>query len=126
MSSVYWEQLVENHFSFLLSVPIANISDIAPAKAGTNITISCYVPSSSKATNITWLKDGVIINITRNRKYGGGTVSSPSLQIYHLRLADEGNYTCQATNIIDIGRSQPVFLTVNLGTLFSFLVKYYY
>ncbi|VDI34071.1 Hypothetical predicted protein, partial [Mytilus galloprovincialis] len=98
----------------VITFPIANISDIAPAKAGTNITISCYVPSSSKATNITWLKDGVIINITRNRKYGGGTVSSPSLQIYHLRLADEGNYTCQATNIIDIGRSQPVFLTVNL------------
>ncbi|XP_076106766.1 uncharacterized protein LOC143075277 isoform X6 [Mytilus galloprovincialis] len=98
----------------VITFPIANISDIAPAKAGTNITISCYVPSSSKATNITWLKDGVIINITRNRKYGGGTVSSPSLLIYHLRLADEGNYTCQATNIIDIGRSQPVFLTVNL------------
>ncbi|VDI31519.1 Hypothetical predicted protein [Mytilus galloprovincialis] len=96
----------------VITFPIANISDIAPAKAGTNITISCYVPSSSKATNITWLKDGVIINITRNRKYGGGTVSSPSLQIYHLRLADEGNYTY--TPVVSISEIQPAAIGSNI------------
>ncbi|CAC5361167.1 TTN [Mytilus coruscus] len=99
-------------FLIVMSYPVANISDIAPAKAGTNITISCIIPSSSKATHITWVKDDVIINITRNEKFGGGTLSSPSLQIYRLRLADEGNYTCQATNSIGTGRSQSVLLTV--------------
>ncbi|CAG2227899.1 HMCN [Mytilus edulis] len=104
---IYHVQLEdEGHYTCQASSPIGIV---------TSQPVSLSVITSTNITS--WqqiLKDGVIINITRNRKYGGGTVSSPSLQIYHLRLADEGNYTCQATNIIDIGRSQPVFLTVNL------------
>ncbi|VDI31517.1 Hypothetical predicted protein [Mytilus galloprovincialis] len=91
--------------------PTVNVSNNALAKAGTNITIWCEVPSSSKATGITWIKNGSIIQITNSTRYGGGTISFPSLGISDVQLVDEGMYTCQATNPIGTG-NQTVLLTV--------------
>lgn len=95
----------------LLTDPIAKISS-EPAILGNNITISCYVHWSTKETNITWLKNDKILEINGNNKYGGGTFSYPSLEIYFLQMEDEGNYTCQASSPIGIVTSQPVFLSV--------------
>lgn len=96
------------------------VSTNALAKAGTNITIWCEVPTSSKATGITWIKNGSIIQITNSTKYGGGTLSSPSLEISDVQLVDDGNYTCLATNPIGTG-NQTVFLAIVSGKLLTSL-----
>lgn len=55
---------------------------------------------------------------TANNKYGGSTVSSPSLTISNAVVADEGYYVCYAENSVGTGQSSQTFLDVIGSKLF--------
>jgi|JYMV01.1.fsa_nt_gi hypothetical protein len=55
-----------------------------------------------------------------NQKYGGSSVSNPSLVIFNPSLADEGNYICYAENAIGQGQSTQTYLDVTGGNPFNF------
>ncbi|CAG2227900.1 unnamed protein product [Mytilus edulis] len=82
--------------------PSVNITDIDPVVEGTNVTIQCYVSPSSEVINITWDRNNSTLDIQGNDRYDGGTISSPSLEIYFVQENDDGNYTCKAVNPVGI------------------------
>ncbi|VDI34064.1 Hypothetical predicted protein [Mytilus galloprovincialis] len=92
--------------------PVVNVSNIEPSIEGTNITISCYVSPTSEVTKITWYKNNIILDIYGNNRFSGGTISSPSLEIYFVNEYDEGNYTCNAMNPVGTNESIPIHLTI--------------
>ncbi|XP_021352405.1 uncharacterized protein LOC110449693 isoform X2 [Mizuhopecten yessoensis] len=47
-----------------------------------------------------------------NQKYGGSTITDPSLHIYHVCFEDEGVYQCTATNDVGTGASSLCHLKV--------------
>jgi hypothetical protein len=47
-----------------------------------------------------------------NSRYSGASVNSPSLVITNAVNADEGYYTCSATNVVGTGISQQTFLDI--------------
>lgn len=104
-----------SYVSFLFIDPSVNITDIDPVVEGTNVTIQCYVSPSSEVINITWDRNNSTLDIQGNDRYDGGTISSPSLEIYFVQENDDGNYTCKAVNPVGIGKSLPIRLQVLPG-----------
>lgn len=106
------------HFT---DIPLVNVSTVGDVIVGINITISCDISSVSNLATINWMKDSITLtlnnNITKDTvKWSGGTLLSPSLNIYFIQKEDEGNYSCIATNAAKhTGRSKPVHLTVSEG-----------
>lgn len=93
---------------------VANTSEIKPDIEGGNVTIPCYISSSSKSTNVTWMKNNIELNVTGN-KYNVGELPYPFLHIYFIQTDDEGNYTCLASNPVGSDKSKPVQLQVLPG-----------
>ncbi|CAC5361161.1 unnamed protein product [Mytilus coruscus] len=96
----------------IFEYPVVNVSNIEPVIEGTNVTIPCYVTPSSGVTYIAWDKNNSTLDIYGNDRFGGGTISSPSLEIYFVEENDDGNYTCQAKNPVGIRKSGPTHLQV--------------
>ena len=70
-----------------------------------------------KETSVLWEfranqgDSGTIISIDANpTKYLGSSVAVPSLTILSVAAADEGYYTCVASNVFGEGRSELAFL----------------
>nr|XP_022325054.1 hemicentin-1-like isoform X45 [Crassostrea virginica] len=92
-----------------------------------NITITCNITDAlPKETSVLWEfranqgDSGTIISIDANpTKYLGGSVAVPSLTILSVAAADEGYYTCVASNVFGEGRSELAFLeaTGNAATV---------
>ncbi|XP_052058072.1 hemicentin-1-like isoform X3 [Mytilus californianus] len=100
------------------NAPQVNI--LAPTysvNVGSSVTLQCSVSANPVHTSVYWKKivNGVandIIMGTANNKYGGSTVSSPSLTINNAVVADEGYYVCYAENSVGTGQSSQTFLDV--------------
>ncbi|VDI76863.1 hemicentin [Mytilus galloprovincialis] len=100
------------------NAPQVNI--LAPTysvNVGSSVTLQCSVSANPVHTSVYWKKivNGVAQDInmgTANNKYGGSTVSSPSLTISNAVVADEGYYVCYAENSVGTGQSSQTFLDV--------------
>ncbi|CAL1546787.1 unnamed protein product [Lymnaea stagnalis] len=78
------------------------------ASKGGNITISCQ-PQAAPRAQITWLKNGVEV---------GSVLPDGALQLSSLTIADSGNYTCVASNVLGEARAT-CLLSVQEQTVFT-------
>lgn len=92
--------------------------------AGNNVTINCSVSAFPSVHVVEWTRNisGVIELISPDdQEFHGSTTSSPSLTILFADLADDGVYTCTATNAAGTGRSSTTSLHV-LGGKIEFVL----
>ncbi|XP_076112265.1 hemicentin-1-like isoform X5 [Mytilus galloprovincialis] len=87
------------------------------ANKGSDITLQCSYTANPAATMVRWERanGNTVVEIgdtTNNNKYGGSTVSSPSLIIYNAEESDEGVYKCKVTNSVGTGISTTTNLDV--------------
>jgi len=91
--------------NFVLSPPSAQL------EPGFRLEIKCTLPNAKPDATIAWQKNGEELEassaITLASYYAGG-----SLIIHSTRLADSGNYTCVAENIVGKRYSDPVQVLV--------------
>ncbi|CAP37084.2 Protein CBR-UNC-5 [Caenorhabditis briggsae] len=71
---------------------------------GTTLQLPCQAPESDPKAELTWYKDGVVVQPDANviRASDGSLIMSAA------RLSDSGNYTCEATNVANSRRTDPV------------------
>lgn len=105
-------------------VTISATTSTFQGTAGGSINIPCRYVANPAVTGVSWkrTKSGVsdILSITGS-KYGGGSLSQPSLTIYSLGSDDIAEYQCLATNVIGTGESEKVTLNVDTrGMLFDY------
>ncbi|XP_052061302.1 hemicentin-1-like [Mytilus californianus] len=99
-----------------VSVPQAKYT----VQQGSSIQMICSWSGTPSATAVVWKKyiQGVPTDISvsnGNGKYGGSTVTSPSLTINNADQSDKATYVCTATNAEGTSNSQPVNLEVTGG-----------
>ncbi|XP_052106699.1 hemicentin-1-like [Mytilus californianus] len=98
------------------SVPVVTIlSTSYSVNVGNFITLQCIVIANPTATSVTWQRyiNNVATDISMSSgRYGGSSVSSPSLVISNTAISDEGFYICTATNSVGSGQSPQIFLDV--------------
>lgn len=89
-----------------VTVPVPSYS----VNTGSSVTIECTYSANPQATLVRWEKtsSGNTVQIgdtAASNKYGGSTLSSPSLIIYNAAESDEGNYRCKVSNAVGTGIS---------------------
>ncbi|XP_052061300.1 hemicentin-1-like isoform X5 [Mytilus californianus] len=100
------------------SIPTVTVDQSSySANKGSDITLQCSYTANPAATMVRWERTNgnSVVDIgdtTNNNKYGGSTVSSPSLIIYNAEESDEGNYKCKVTNSVGTGISTTTNLDV--------------
>ena len=112
--------LLHNHNQFSFSytdLPTATIlSNTYSVIVGGSVTLQCTVSGNPAITSVQWSRtvngQQQSITIGGNSRYSGGSVNSPSLVIANAANADEGYYTCSATNVVGTGTSQQTFLDI--------------
>lgn len=82
------------------------------------MTLTCIVVADPPSTIVYWqrrnhLGSENIFSQTNVIKYGGVTLTSPSLIIYNVNYVDEGAYTCYARNAAGQSGSPSVKLIVS-------------
>lgn len=96
--------------------PSVNVTSVKPVVFGNNVTMWCYISPFTDDTIVEWIKSNgnqsSIINTLNNNKYGVEITFPPSLTIYGTDEDDVGNYICQARNVLQIGNSDPVKLSI--------------
>ena len=88
--------------------------------AGQSLTLTVSVAANPALTSLQWRKRSsssssnvyTDIDVTSS-KYGGGTVSSPSLQINSLTSADLGTYVVVAGNSLGERQSSDIVVAVS-------------
>ncbi|XP_048242686.1 hemicentin-1-like isoform X1 [Haliotis rufescens] len=68
-------------------------------------TLRCSVSFLPSLRNVTWRKNGVVLDVS-NPRYSGGTVSSPDLTISHVMRTDGDVYTCEVENVVGVAGCQ--------------------
>ena len=64
------------------------INDILERRVNEDLTVSCYVKNDGvPPANLTWIKDGMLLNSTRSGR-------KEQLTFSPLTASDYGNYTC--------------------------------
>jgi len=71
-------------------------SDVT-AVAGQETSLTCRPPASFPPANITWYKDGALLQLSA-RSFPAEMTSSGSLRFANVQLSDDGTYVCVATN----------------------------
>ncbi|XP_033758139.1 hemicentin-1-like [Pecten maximus] len=105
------------------TIPVVTISQSSYSVLTANtVTIDCTVSATPVASSVAWQRiiNGVTTSVfIDSTKFGGATVSSPSLTIYNSQSSDEGDYICLATNAAGTGQSSSAALQVtgNLPTV---------
>uniref|UniRef100_A0A8R1IJ58 Ig-like domain-containing protein n=1 Tax=Caenorhabditis japonica TaxID=281687 RepID=A0A8R1IJ58_CAEJA len=71
---------------------------------GTTLQLPCQAPESDPKAELTWYKNGVVVAADANviRASDGSLIMSAA------RLSDSGNYSCEATNVANSRRTDPV------------------
>ncbi|XP_078326856.1 hemicentin-1-like isoform X33 [Crassostrea virginica] len=94
------------------SAPLVQIDqDKYPSTSGNTVTLVCDVYSSLTVTDVYWERtvggQFTRIDVTANpTKYGGVTISSPSLVVRSVTTGDAGQYRCVAVNIAGTGQDE--------------------
>jgi hypothetical protein len=112
---------------FVTDLPVVTIPfNTYEVTVGGYIIIQCIVSSDSAVTAVKWTKtlnrQTEIILTHGNFRYTGGTIDSPSLGITQATLADEGSYTCSATNFVGTTSSQQTYLYIS-GSMLCIINK---
>ncbi|XP_063441331.1 hemicentin-1-like isoform X2 [Mytilus trossulus] len=96
-----------------VNVPVPNYT----VNRGASVTLECQYSANPAATSVSWEKvvngqtsDIVLTNL--NNKYGGSSVSSPSLIVNSAEESDQASYICKVTNAIGTGISTATSLDV--------------
>lgn len=100
---------------YFAEVPIVHIVKSSYfVNRGEDITLQCTVSSNGALQQVFWTKDinGDITVLEIGIRYHGSSVINPSLTVSNVANADEGIYSCFASNSIGIGSSQPTILNV--------------
>ncbi|XP_059165768.1 hemicentin-1-like [Physella acuta] len=106
----------------VISSPQVTVSPTSDTKPeGTpEFVLSCTVLAIPAIKNLTWQKDGAVMNLTgQSSKYSGGVISQPNLTIKNLTRYDAGVYVCQATNDNGSGQSAGAQLNVTFQPTIS-------
>jgi len=73
-------------------------SDVT-AVAGHETSLTCRPPTSFPVANVTWYKDGALLQLSASaRLFPAEVTSSGSLRFVNVQLDDGGQYVCVATN----------------------------
>ncbi|CAC5393170.1 HMCN [Mytilus coruscus] len=94
-----------------VTVPVPNYT----VNRGASVTLECQYSANPAATSVTWEK---VVNgqatdvILTNNKYGGSSISSPSLIVNSAEESDQASYICKVTNPIGTGISTATNLDV--------------
>jgi hypothetical protein len=94
--------------------PLVQIDqDKYPSTSGNTVTLVCDVFSSLRVTDVYWERSVggqfIAINVAVNpNKYGGVTITSPSLVVRSVTTSDAGEYRCVAVNIAGTGRDSTI------------------
>lgn len=105
-------------FLDIVSSAVVEVTTVSPVigELGSNVTLVCNVTSLySPVASVSWELDGVKIAPQLGDRFGGGSISTPSLLITNLKTTDQGNYSCSATNIFGLGQAF-IQLTVTIGS----------
>ncbi|VDI64014.1 hemicentin [Mytilus galloprovincialis] len=111
-------QSQQTYLTVVGSTPTVTVDQLQySANKGSDITLQCSYTANPAATMVRWERANgnnvvEIGDTTNNNKYGGSTVSSPSLIIYNAEESDEGNYKCKVTNSVGTGISTTTNLDV--------------
>lgn len=96
-----------------VNVPVPNYT----VNRGASVTLECQYSANPAATSVSWEKivngqttDVILTNV--NNKYGGSSVSSPSLIVNAAEESDQASYICKVTNAIGTGISTATNLDV--------------
>ncbi|XP_052674345.1 hemicentin-1-like isoform X2 [Crassostrea angulata] len=96
------------------SAPLVQIDqDKYPSTSGNTVTLVCDVYSSLTVSEVYWQRavGGQFTRIDVSgtpEKYGGVTVSSPSLVVKSVTTGDAGEYRCVAVNIAGTGQDTTI------------------
>ncbi|XP_062603011.1 hemicentin-1-like isoform X19 [Saccostrea cucullata] len=96
------------------SAPLVQIDqDKYPSTSGNTVTLVCDVYSSLSVSRVYWEREVggqfTAIDVAGNpSKYGGVTISSPSLVVKSVTTSDAGRYRCVAINIAGTGQDTTV------------------
>ncbi|XP_065932028.1 platelet binding protein GspB isoform X4 [Magallana gigas] len=96
------------------SAPLVQIDqDKYPSASGNTVTLVCDVYSSLTVSEVYWQRavGGQFTRIDVSgtpEKYGGVTVSSPSLVVKSVTTGDAGEYRCVAVNIAGTGQDTTI------------------
>lgn len=100
--------------TLLAGPPLVQIDqDKYPSTSGNTVTLVCDVYSSLSVTNVYWERtvggQFTAIDVTANpNKYGGVTITSPSLVVRSVTTSDAGEYRCVAVNIAGTGKDNTI------------------
>jgi len=73
-------------------------SDVT-AVAGHAASLLCRPPTSFPPANVTWYKDGALLQLSASaRLFPAEVTSSGDLRFVNVQLDDDGSYVCVATN----------------------------
>lgn len=86
---------------FSAGITVTTVSPVS-AIAGNSVILTCNVSATyPPVASVTWEFSGSRIDNSPGGRYHGGNVSTPSLTITNLQMADQGYYTCSGTNLYD-------------------------
>jgi len=69
------------------------------AVAGHETSLFCRPPTSFPPANVTWYKDGSLLQLSgSSRSFLAKVTSSGDLRFVNVQLEDDGKYVCVATN----------------------------
>lgn len=105
---------VKHCTNLFAGAPLVQIDqDKYPSTSGNTVTLVCDVYSSLTVSEVYWQRavGGQFTKIDVSgtpEKYGGVTVSSPSLVVKSVTTGDAGEYRCVAVNIAGTGQDTTI------------------
>ncbi|XP_055984105.1 transmembrane and immunoglobulin domain-containing protein 1 [Sorex fumeus] len=91
--------------------PILSGSDLHTIEEGSEVHLACMVKSNPQA-QMTWYRNGSILNLEKNHHHVQQTSDSLQLTISKVKKSDNGTYTCVAQSPLNITNTKDFYLIV--------------